>query len=339
MSVTIKDIAKIADVSYSTVSKALNNSPLVKAATKEKINNIADELGYQPNSAAQKLVSNKTFSIGLIWPTIERVVLSTLVSEINNQIEDTPYSMVLSVEPIQKSLKTFERFQVDGIIYFDESFNEPIPETTIPLAIYGVNKLEQKNPTINPDHATAIFKAVQYLKSLGHQNIAYIGDYNQNDPRQINKVNGYLEALKALELPLLKENIINTYGLNWYNGYTATKQIFQHHHKPTAILGGSYDISGGIIRSIKDEGFSIPEDFSLISYDNIPQMERMEIPLTCVGAPLVDIAKNIVEVILQQINKSNNTDSNLIVKLDPKITERQSCKNITVENSNIKYSN
>jgi len=122
LSVTIKNIAQIANVSYSTVSKALNNSPLVKNSTKERIISIANELGYQPNSAAQKLVSNKTFIIGLIWPTIERIALSTLVSEISNQINKTSNSIVLSVEPIQKSLRTFERFQVDGIIYFDESF-------------------------------------------------------------------------------------------------------------------------------------------------------------------------------------------------------------------------
>src|SRR5690606_20639509 len=108
MSVTIKDIAKITGVSYSTVSKALNDSPLVKPSTKNRIHKVAREMGYEPNFAAQRLVSKQTKIIGLIWPTIERVVLSTLVMNISNEIRKTPYSMILSVEPIPASLDTFK---------------------------------------------------------------------------------------------------------------------------------------------------------------------------------------------------------------------------------------
>src|SRR5690625_427264 len=128
MNVTIKDIAKIANVSYSTVSKALNNSPLVKPTTKEKIMTIANELGYQPNFAAQRLVSNRTNIIGLIWPIIDRVVLSIKVTKINKKIVKTSFSMIHSVKHITKSLKTFKRLHVYVMIYIDESFEKIIPE-------------------------------------------------------------------------------------------------------------------------------------------------------------------------------------------------------------------
>ena len=104
MSMTIKDIARIAGVSYSTVSKALNDSPLVKSDTKKRIVAIAEEIGYEPNFAAQRLVSKQTKIIGLIWPTIERLVLSTLVTKISDEINKTPYSMILSVDPVQASI-------------------------------------------------------------------------------------------------------------------------------------------------------------------------------------------------------------------------------------------
>ena len=138
MSVTIKDIAKIAGVSYSTVSKALNDSPLVKSETKERIVEIANEIGYEPNFAAQRLVSKQTKIIGLIWPTIERLVLSTLVTKISDEINKTPYSMILSVDQVQTSLETFKRFQVDGIILFEENVDVAVNPIATPLLSYGV---------------------------------------------------------------------------------------------------------------------------------------------------------------------------------------------------------
>src|SRR5699024_11768622 len=93
----------------------------------------------------------------LIWPTIDRVVLSTLVTEINKKIEKTHYSMILSVEPIPKSLETFKRFQVDGIIYFDESFENEIPEMDLPLVIYGVQDPYHVHPVVDPNHAKSMF--------------------------------------------------------------------------------------------------------------------------------------------------------------------------------------
>src|SRR5699024_12539525 len=124
---------------------------------------IANELGYQPNFAAQRLVSNRTNIIGLIWPTIDRVVLSTLVTEINKKIEKTHYSMILSVEPIPKSLETFKQFQVDGIIYFDESFENEVPKIELPLVIFVVQDPYLFNPVVDPNNAKSMFLAVNHL--------------------------------------------------------------------------------------------------------------------------------------------------------------------------------
>ena len=326
MNVTIKDIAKVANVSYSTVSKALNNSSLVKPATKEKIINIANELGYQPNFAAQRLVSNQTNIIGLIWPTIDRVVLSSLVTEINEKIEKAHYSMILSVEPIPKSLETFKRFQVDGIIYFDESFEREVPEMDMPLVIYGVLHPHHNHSVIDPNHAKSMFLAVNYLKNLGHKRIAYIGDLNTEDPRQVNKFNGYLKAMNDLQLPLIKKFHIDTDGLNWNHGYDAVKKLFQSITLPTAIIAGSYDISEGILCRIKEEEMEVPNDISIVSYDNVPQMEKMDVPLTSVGVPLSYLAKKITNKIIEFIEHPDSPSASENILLQPIITERKSCR-------------
>lgn len=324
MNITIKDIARVAGVSYSTVSKALNNSPLVKDKTKQKIMNIAKEMGYEPNFAAQRLVTNQTKIIGLIWPTIERATLSTLVTKISDKINETAYSMILSVDPVQTSLDTFKRFQVDGIILFEEYTNEDIHPNTIPLLAYGVVEKEKKlYPKIDPNHNQAMDKAISYLIKLGHQKIAFIGDLSSTDPMQIEKNNGFKQTMDHYGLLVNKSHLIDTNGLDWFDGYTATKKLLESSHRPTAIVGASYDISGGIIRGLKEQNLHIPNDISVISYDNIPQMSNLEVPLTCIGIPIDQLATSIVESIIDQIEKG--TFSPNAIKLTPELFIRKSC--------------
>src|SRR6185437_12937046 len=198
MNITIKDIAKVAQVSYSTVSKALNDSPLVKDETKNKIVKIAKELGYEPNFAAQRLVSKQTKIIGLIWPTIERVVLATLVTKISDEINKTPYSMILSVDPVQTAFDTFKRFQTDGIILFEENMDTPIDVHSIPFLSYGVAGKELPSyPIIDANHEQAMWEAVKYLFTLGHREIAYIGDFSPTDQMQIEKYKGFIKAMNT----------------------------------------------------------------------------------------------------------------------------------------------
>ncbi|UOQ50044.1 LacI family transcriptional regulator [Gracilibacillus caseinilyticus] len=319
MGITIKDIAKEANVSYSTVSKALNNSPLVKEVTKQKILRVAKEMGYEPNLAAKQLVRKKTEVIGLIWPTIERIVLATLVTNISKAFEATKYSMILSVDSAETSLDTFKKFQVDGMIVFAES-HQMVPEDQIPLVAYGVSgKRKVSYPIIDANHEQAMEQAVQYLAELGHHHIAYVGHLDTEDALQREKVEGYQKAMKKRNL---KQQSIDTNGLDWYDGYLAVEEIIRLTHQPTAIIGGSYDISGGIVRSLHEKGVSIPDAMSVVSYDNIPQMETMEIPMTCIGVPVDILAEEIVATIIHHIESGEEDE--FIKKLTPSLTERKS---------------
>lgn len=324
MSITIKDIAQLAGVSYSTVSKALNNSPLVKKTTKDKIIAIAKDMGYEPNFAAQRLVSKRTKLVGLIWPTIERVVLATLVTKISDEIRKTSYSMILSVDPIEASLETFRKFQVDGIILFEEESDRMVETHPIPLLSYGVSgKTASPFPIIDANHGQAMHDAIQYLYELGHRKIAYIGDISSNDPMQKAKYNGFIQAVKKYELTIDPTYLVNTEGLDWYNGYSAVKKLISYSPLPTAIVGGSYDISSGIIRGLKENQLDIPNDISIISYDNIPQMANLEIPLTAIGVPVDQLAKEIVHTMIQQIEEQDSEPN--VKKLQPLLHERASC--------------
>ena len=204
MSVTIKDIAKASGVSYSTVSKALNDSTLVKPDTKRKVLKVANELGYQPNFSARNLVSKKSHTIGVVWPTIERIALSALITKINEVIEQNQYSMILSISEIAASVEMFRRFQVDGIVIFDEdeeTYIDPNILAAVPVLSHGVPK-GSPYPVVDSNHKKALSLAVEYLNGLGHEEIVFIGDLTTHDPRQREKEHGFEQKMKELKLPL-----------------------------------------------------------------------------------------------------------------------------------------
>lgn len=322
--VTIKDIANAAGVSYSTVSKALNDSPLVRPDTKNKIVKIADEMGYEPNFAAQRLVKKQSNLIGLAWPTLERMAHSALVSQINKQITERGYSLILSINSIKSSLDIFKRYQAEGVIVFDEEGREKADSlpTQLPIVSYGVGK-EKNFPVIDVNYQEALHIAVDYLHQLGHEKIAFVGDFSPVDDRQIEKYLGFQKAMQQFDLPINSNNLINTAGLSWYDGYVAANRLLHSSYFPTAIIGSSYEISAGIVRAIREANYIIPKDISVISYDNIPQMANMEIPLTSVGVPVETIAKHIVDTLFMSIENKDLVP--FVQTVTPILTERNSC--------------
>jgi LacI family transcriptional regulator len=327
MSVTIKDIAQVSGVSYSTVSKALNDSPLVKPDTKKKILQVAKDLGYTPNFVAKNLVSKKSNTIGLVWPTIEQTALSTLVTEINKQVVKNNYFMMLSINDTNHAVEMFQKFRVDGVIIFEAE--TPLVKTfdsNLPILTHGVSS-NNPYPIIDVNHRKSIYEAVLYLNRLGHKKISYVGFPSQTDKRQIEKLKGFRVAMNEIGLKVDEDSIISTDGLTWYDGYTAAKKLLQRSNLPTALINGSYDLSLGILRAVNEFNLKVPEDISIISYDNIPQMARLETPLTSVGVPVNQLAEKMVNSLLDLINKTNSLP--LIEVMEPEITKRGSCSNPT----------
>jgi LacI family transcriptional regulator len=324
MSVTIKDIAALAGVSFSTVSKALNDSPLVKEQTKRKIYNIANQLGYEPNLAAKSLVSKKSNTIGLLWPTVERTAVSTLATHINNELEHHSYSMILSINQTDSAIKLFNRLNVDGILLFDESYDDnqaAMLSSRIPILCYGESG-NNEIPFIDVDRKNAIFMAVEHLFTLGHRRIAYVGEINQRIQQQ--KYIGFTEGVMKHGLLSHPDMVVNTNGFGWQNGYEAAKKLVASSFRPTAVVCASYELTIGVLRAVKEAALQVPEDISIISYDNIPQMADLEISMTAVGAPVENVAKHIVQSLLEHIRQDKSPVSSF-QSVETVLVKRISC--------------
>ncbi|MCF6408426.1 LacI family DNA-binding transcriptional regulator [Pseudalkalibacillus salsuginis] len=326
MGVTIKDIAKYAGVSYSTVSKALRDSPLVKEPTKKRIIQIANQLGYQPNVAARSLVSKKSFTIGIVWPTIERAAHSALITSINKRLEEYGYTTLISINEMKTAIDIFNRYRVDAILVFDDGPERYSSPSSVPIVTYGIAE-DPLYPTVDVNRKKAIFYAVDYLCRLGHMKICYIGDLKKRDHLQKEKVEGFKQAVLDCKLETFSGQLIPVNGLEQYDGYVAAKDLLRSEVIPSAIVSGSHDLTRGILQAIHESELLVPEDISIISYDNIPEMNNLVIPFSTVGVPLETITEKLTEVLMDTINNKEKEMSQVIY-LEPELHISQSCRPI-----------
>ena len=322
--VTIKDIAERAGVSFSTVSKALRDSPLVQNKTKQHILSIAKEMGYQPNIAARSLVSKRSGAIGVVWPSIERAALSTLITKINEQLEKQGYVTLLSMSNIESAIEIFRRYQVDAILVFGDRDNVSssmnLNPLQIPVLTYGAAGYSPYSAVdVNRGHAVRL--AVRHLAGLGHKDIAYIGNPQSPDPLQTVKIEAFTEELTRLGLPFDNDSILQMNGLEFHDGYMAARAMLDKPIRPTAVISGGIDLTRGILRAVGERGLTVPQDISIVSYDNLPQMEDLEIPMTVVGVAIATITSVIATTILELIETS---DSLKTVYLEPELVVRAS---------------
>ena len=313
MAVTLKDVAKACGVSYSTVSKALKNSPLVKPNTKAYIQQKAAEMNYIPNHSARALVSKRSNTIGLIWPSVDRVAVTHLVSEINEALKLLGYVMILSIDDIAVASKKFLEFGCDGIIIFDEGPSTNLPSDVyenIPVVAYGVDR-EIDYPIINVNHYKAMIMAIESLLEKGVKQIDYIGDINTTDSRQVAKKDAIVDYCQQHHIYY---RIIYSQGLSSLETESAVKNFYAQHDLAPGVICGSYDITIGTLNAIDLER----NQPIIYSYDNIPHIAKLDYPVHAIGVPTVEIANKVVEVLDQVI--SGGTINN-VYNLEPQLNE------------------
>lgn len=322
--VTIKDIAQRAGVSFSTVSKALRNSPLVKEQTKAHVLSVAKELGYRPNYVARSLVSKKTGAIGVVWPSIELYALSSLLTAIHKELAKFGYSVLLSLDRADDAIETFRRFQTDAVILFGNDLShidaEAHQASNMPVLIFGVAGVAPFS-VVDVNRGNAIRLAVRHFAELGHKRIAYIGELKKPDLLQAVKIEAFREEAHRLELTVDAHSVVQVDGLSFYDGYVAAHLLLQQYSAPTAVIAGSAELSRGTLQAALELGVDVPNELSIVSYDNLPQMTSMEVPMTAVGVAVQEIASNIANLLLELIRKPN---VRLTVELEPTLIVRES---------------
>lgn len=304
MKPTIDDIAKLAKVSKTTVSRVLNDRGYISQETKNKVHLAMKELNYYPNELARSLYHQHTYFIGLIFPTTSNPFFGELIFYIENIASSLGYKTLLCnslgrVDKEQNYLEMLQRNQVDGIIV--GAHNRNIPDyQRISLPIVAIDRyLSEKIPVIASDNLNGGRMATKWLLDHGCKKIIHINGPHELETPANKRRTGYEEIMsKAGKVPItyeVHEGLI-------YKDYVETiRKIFHDHSDVDGIFASDDIIAAAIFSEAKKQGINVPDELKVVGYDGTETV-RICLPyLTTIKQPIKNMAEKAVNILISQI--------------------------------------
>lgn len=326
-------MAKEAKVSIATVSRVLNGKGGYSSLTERKVQEAIKSTGYEPNAIARSLINKRTNSIGVLLPDISSMLASDILNGIENVAHGMKYSVIVShtYSSTQKTLdylKLLHEKRVDGIIFTSEIFRkeyfEYIKQMDIPVILLLTSSEEYEVASIKIDDYSAAFAATEYLISKGHKEIGMLIGDNSNTVTSQPRVNGFKKALLKNQISFSDNRIVYTNNYKYEDGKQSFKVLKTKFPEMTALFAGSDEIAVGAISASNEIGISIPDDLSIIGFDNLKISEMTVPPLTTIKQPIVNMGSKAMKMLIDLI-KQNNMQTEKIV-IPHEIIERASVK-------------
>jgi DNA-binding LacI/PurR family transcriptional regulator len=335
MPATIKEIAKLANVDKSTVSRALNDSPLIPAQTKEKIVSIARELNYFPNSLARGLVSHKSETVGIILPNIfflQGPFFSEVLRGIESACVKVGYNILIASATGKTKEKNFpfnltRAKRIDGMLIINEEQRVhnliAMRKENIPFVF--INRYID-DPDINcvaADNKQGGQIAIRHLTNLGHRRIAAVtGSFKI--AASLQRLEGYHSCLKengiAFDPKLIQEGMFDR-GIE--SGIECASRLLNLNDPPTAIFAFSDEIAMGVMQAVREKGLRIPEDMAVIGYDNIGYSAHLNPPLTTISQNPFAIGEQSCQMLIDILNEKKIEKNHIHVPVE--LIVRESC--------------
>ncbi|MBU8785521.1 MULTISPECIES: LacI family DNA-binding transcriptional regulator [Bacillus] len=317
MSVTIKDIARLANVSHTTVSRALNGSPLIKEKTKKKILDIAAEMNYKPNFNAKSLVTQKSFTVGLFLTSLTDGTSSSFFADVLrgvNNVIDESYNMFVRGIDDYHDLSFVHRNRYDGIILIsqserDQAFIDHVTGQNIPIVV--LNRKIERPSVINilANEKEGAYLAASHFIENGHKRIAMVQG-KQGFKSSKERLDGFLDALRAHGVPVQSEYLASG-DYTMKSGYSAVEKLLKLKNPPTALFCANDDMAIGAMNALYANGKRCPDDISIIGFDDIGFSAYTTPSLTTVKKPTEKIsvlgAESLLSVIENPETKGGQT--------------------------------
>lgn len=322
--VSIKEVAKLANISITTVSRVINNSGYVKQETREKVERAMKELDYKPLERTD--AAKRTKAIGLIVPNIENPFFGKMARHIGMVANTLNYNLFLFAN--QGMEKHREEFladmiekRVDGLIYASSKGCTEVIQAAkrkrIPFVVLDRELQEAEINTVIVDNNYGAFIATEHLIQLGHKNIAFIGGAEDMEISSKRK-DGYIRALLKYGFEV-NESYVRYGNYKMQSGYDCMRELYGSHREISGVIAANDLMAIGALNFLNREGV---KDISVVGFDNIELSEGIVPSLTTVEYPMERISETVIDLILQQIK---NSDTNVqVVKLYPKLIVRES---------------
>ncbi|MBS3787792.1 LacI family DNA-binding transcriptional regulator [Candidatus Bipolaricaulota bacterium] len=329
---TIEDIAEEADVSPSTVSRALNNSSLIGEETRRKVKRIAREMNYKKNDLASGLVKGVGVgALGLIIPNISNPYYAELTRGVQDRANELGYGVFLgdteaSLEKERRFETLLRRKKVDGIILASATVNDPylkeLNNSSVPIMLISRISRELETNFIKVDDIKGGRLAVEHLVELGHEKIGFIGGPDDFSSAQDRRV-GFEKVMKEHGLPI-NRSIVSHAQYTQEAGHNMASAYISKQDKFTAIFCANDIIALGAIEALERDGLVVPEDVSIVGYDNISYASLPRIMLTTVSQPIYtmgyDAAESLIDI------SENEKEQSIQRELTPKLVVRNTTR-------------
>jgi DNA-binding LacI/PurR family transcriptional regulator len=323
--ITIKDIAKELGIHHTTVSRALREINSVKKETRDKIREKAHELGYRPNRLARDFRNNRSNTIGVLVPEFQPHFFSKFISDFSKEANKAGFSVMvfqsdgkLKIE--KEIIESLISYRVSGVIasISQEAANgehfELLGNAGIHYVFFDRVPKDVKVSYVLLDNYQGAYDAVSMLVRKGRKRIAFISTPDKisvfND-----RFNGYTKALEDNNLPV-KDELIVREGLGMEDGYSATEKLLKLPERPDAILAVRDEVGIGAIKCIKKAGLHVPEDISVIGFDNDPLGIASEPELTTVNQSISKMAATTFDLLLNQIESKIFSFEKKVIKAE-----------------------
>ena len=320
MGVTIADIAKEAGVSISTVSRVINNTKPVSPKLRERVYQVIEKNHFAPNTLAQGLITKKTNIVGVIVPDISNAVFGALTKGINSVCSRKGYTIMVCEsggELVRELslLHILEERQIDGVLFAGVNVNQKLIETMQKKA-YPVVLVTQESSvqgevidTVTHDNIQAIYDVVLFLHENGHERIAYLGGPEYDFSSGQKRLKGYKKALRELKISV-PYSYIEQVQFSFQGGYEGMKRIYEENSVlPTAVVTGSDLIAIGAIQFLNGQGVQVPEEISVMGFDDLDFATYFRPELSTVRIPYFKEGEVAAEELLKQMSGSKSKAS------------------------------
>jgi LacI family transcriptional regulator len=306
---TIRDVARRAGVAPTTVSRVINNSGYVSQRTRERVEAAVVDLGYVPNTLARSLRFKKTNTLALVLPDITNPFWTTVARGVEDAASDRGFNVILcntdeSEAEQEKYLTILLQKQIDGFVLAPaRSTAEPVElvqRQGVPVVVLDRRVPSSQVDVVRGDSERGAYQLVRYLLTLGHRRIAILtGPHGVSTAED--RVAGYQRALSESGLDVDSDLIL--YGeFTQTSGYEMTQQVLTAGARPTALFAANNFIAIGSLRALRDVGLRVPEDVTLVSFDDLPQAFVIDPFLTVAAQPAYEMGHQATELLLARLS-------------------------------------
>ncbi len=330
--ITIKDVARLSEVSISTVSRVINDSKPVSPEVRRRVLKVIEETGYKPNDVARSLVTRRSYLIGVIINNLAQSYVADIVRGIEEIGKMYGYDILLcssysNKETQEKYLQLLDRKQAEGLFLVGNRFDSDVLELAKSLgkpSVFFTRDVNDSMNYISIDSSAAIYEMTNYLINEGHKKIAFISDFENRTSVENDKISGYMKAIEDNELDYSK---IFVAGSGKHNkAYELGKTISKDSVDFSAVVCSSDEIAIGIMNSFSDNGINVPNDVSVVGYGNIREGRFVRPELTTIGEPYYDVGAVGMRMLIKTI-KGDRTQKGLM-ELPFTLEKRNSVKTI-----------